>query len=113
MQQRPKIVEPFGRISVDEAKQRLDRGDNCVVIDVRKPNEFQAGHVPGAKLIPVDDVLKRYQEIPRDKDVLFVCGVGQRSALACEYAAALGLTRIFNIEGGTEAWIKRGYAVEK
>lgn len=113
MQQRPKITEPFKRISVDEAKSRLDRGGDCVVIDVRKPNEYQNGHVPGAKLIPVDDVLKRQAEIPRDKDVLFVCAVGQRSALACEYAAALGFTRIFNIEGGTEGWIKRGFAVEK
>jgi hydroxyacylglutathione hydrolase len=111
--QRPNIVEPFKRISVDEAKKILDRGGDTVVIDVRKPYEYEAGHVPGAKLIPVDDVLKRHKEIPKDKDVLFVCGVGQRSALACEYAAALGFTRISNIEGGTEAWIKRGYPVEK
>ncbi len=110
---RQNIVEPFKRITVDEAKARLDRRDGCVVIDVRKPNEFQAGHLPGAKLVPVDDVVKRQGEIPRDRDVLFVCAVGQRSALACEYAAALGLTRIFNIEGGTEGWIKKGYPVEK
>jgi rhodanese-related sulfurtransferase len=43
---------------------------------------------------------------------LFVCGVGQRSALACEMAASLGFTNIANIEGGTEGWKKRGYPIE-
>ena len=42
-----------------------------------------------------------------------MCAVGQRSALACEMAAAAGLRRLFNLEGGTEAWMKAGYPVEK
>ncbi len=87
--------------------------DSAAVIDVREPHEYHAGHVPGAKLIPVSTVFARREELPKDTDIIFVCAVGQRSALACEMAAAAGLTRLFNLEGGTDAWIKAGQAVEK
>jgi rhodanese-related sulfurtransferase len=104
--------EPFSRISVDEAKGMMSNGD-VAVIDVREPHEYNAGHVPNAKLIPVATVFAHKDKLPRDKDVIFICQVGQRSALACEMAAAAGLTRLFNLEGGTEAWVKAGNPVEK
>lgn len=103
--------EPFTRINVQEAKEMLAKG--AAVIDVREPHEYTAGHVPGAPLIPVNTVYARRAELPKDKDVIFVCAVGQRSALASEMAAAAGLTRIFNLDGGTEAWISAGEPVEK
>ncbi len=104
--------EPFTRINVDEAKEMLAR-DSVAVIDVREPHEYNAGHVPDAKLIPVATVYARRDELPRDRDIIFVCAVGQRSALACEMAAAVGLTRLYNLEGGTDAWIKAGQPVDK
>ncbi len=104
--------EPFARITVEEGKEMMSSND-VAVIDVREPNEYNAGHVPNANLIPVATVFAHKAELPRDKDVIFVCGVGQRSALACEMAAAAGLSRLFNLEGGTEAWIKAGNPVEK
>jgi rhodanese-related sulfurtransferase len=104
--------EPFARLTVDEGKEMMSR-DTVAVIDVREPNEFNAGRVPKAKLMPVSTVFARRDELPRDKDIVFVCQVGQRSALACEMAAAVGFTRLFNLEGGTDAWIKAGYPIEK
>ena len=103
--------EPFTRISVDEAKDTM--ADGAAVIDVRELHEYTSGHVPGAALIPVNSVYKRREELPKDQDVIFVCAVGQRSALGAEMAAAAGLTRLFNLEGGTEAWIKSGQTVDK
>lgn len=103
--------EPFTRISPEEAKEMLQNG--AVIIDVREQHEYDSGHVPGATLIPVNTVYKRREELPKDKDVLLICAVGQRSALAAEMAAAAGLTRLFNVEGGTEAWIKAGEPVER
>ncbi|MCH7953019.1 MAG: rhodanese-like domain-containing protein [Chloroflexi bacterium] len=103
--------EPFTRISVDEAKDMMDAG--AAVIDVREQHEYASGHVPGAALIPVNSVYKRREELPKEQDVIFVCALGQRSALGAEMAAAAGLTRLFNLEGGTEAWIKSGQTVEK
>src|SRR3990170_693465 len=93
--------EPFTRIDVKEAQEMTSK-NSVALIDVREPHEYKAGHVPGAKLIPVATVFARRDELPRDKDVVFVCAVGQRSALACEMAAAAGLTRLFNLEGGVD-----------
>jgi len=103
--------EPFSRIDVNEAKQMM--GDGAAVIDVREPNEYDGGHVPGASLIPVNSVYARREELPKEQDLIFVCAVGQRSALACEMAAAAGLTRLFNLEGGTDAWVASGQTVDK
>ena len=103
--------EPFSRIDVNEAKEML--GDGAAIVDVREPHEYDAGHVPGATLIPVNSVYARREELPKDQDLIFVCAVGQRSALACEMAAAGGLTRLFNLEGGTDGWVAAGEAVDK
>jgi rhodanese-related sulfurtransferase len=104
--------EPFHRITVTEARDMMD--DGAVVIDVRNPDEYQAGHLPGATLIPVNSVFARREELPEDKKIIFVCAIGQRSALAAEMAAAGGLPadRIFSLDGGTDAWRKEGQAVE-
>ena len=104
--------EPFSRIAVEEGKEMMAT-NNVAVIDVREPHEYNAGHVPNATLIPVSSVFARREELPRDKDIIFVCAVGQRSALACEMAAAAGLTRLYNLDGGTDAWIKAGLRVDK
>jgi rhodanese-related sulfurtransferase len=105
--------EPFHRATVAEAKEML-QDDGVVVIDVREPHEYAAGHVPNATLIPVNSLFARREELPKDKKIVFVCAVGSRSGLAAELAAAAGLPadRLFNLEGGTEAWKKAGEPVE-
>ena len=105
--------EPYHRIDVAEAKEMLS--DGAHVIDVREPHEYQGGHVPGAGHIPVNSVFARREELPKEGKIIFVCSVGQRSALACEMAAAGGLSpeRLYNLEGGTDAWLKAGETVEK
>ncbi|MEX0785094.1 MAG: rhodanese-like domain-containing protein [Dehalococcoidia bacterium] len=104
--------EPFHRVTVEEAKSMIQ--DGAHVIDVREPHEYQSGHVPGATLIPVNSVFARREELPKDGSIVFVCAVGQRSALACEMAAAAGFQpdKLYNLEGGTEAWIKAGEPAE-
>jgi rhodanese-related sulfurtransferase len=104
--------EPFIRLSVTEAKHMMENG-GAQVIDVRESWEYGNGHIPGAEHMPVNTVFARRDELSRDRDVIFVCAVGQRSALACEMAAAAGLVRLYNVEGGTEAWIEAGYLVEE
>ena len=105
--------EPYWRISLEEAKAMMD-GGNAAVIDVREPDEWASGHVAGAIHIPVDDVGARIDELPADKDLLFICAMGVRSGLACEMAAAMNLDtdRLFNIEEGTPAWIQGNYPTE-
>jgi rhodanese-related sulfurtransferase len=103
--------EPYFRVSVDEAKEMLDAGGDLAVVDVRTPDEYTGGHVTGAIHIPIDEVLSRMEELPKDKKLLFICAAGARSGLACEMAAAMGLSteNLFNIEDGTPPWIERQY----
>jgi rhodanese-related sulfurtransferase len=76
-----------------------------VVLDVRTPLEYEGGHVPGAQLIPVDQIERRYQEVPRGAERLFVvCMGGTRSAVACEILADKGHQNLVNIEDGMGAW---------
>ena len=106
------LGEPFRRISVDEAKTIMERG-GVQIVDVRQPQEYATGHVPGAVLIPLDALLKRSGELSREDDLIFVCAVGERSAVTSEIAATVGRTKIMNMEGGMAAWVKRGYPIEK
>lgn len=105
-------LEPFSRISVQEAKEKLDAGE-AVMVDVRDPWEYDEIHATGVKLIPVNTVLNKVEDIRSfadGKEILFICKSGQRSALAAEYATAMGLTEVelSNVEGGTVAWAEAG-----
>jgi rhodanese-related sulfurtransferase len=96
--------EPFQRIDVAKAKEMIDSGE-AHLIDVREPKEWKEGHLEGATLIPVNSVLARAGELPTDgKPIVFYCKAGARSALAAEYAAALGHTNLYNMEGGMDDW---------
>jgi rhodanese-related sulfurtransferase len=69
------------------------------IIDVREPEEFEAGHVPGARLIPLPELRRRWREIPPDRPIVTYCGVGQRAYYANRILRANGL-RPRNLAGG-------------
>jgi rhodanese-related sulfurtransferase len=81
-----------------------------VLIDVREPDEYVGGHVPGARLIPLGDVVERVDEIPTDTTVYVICQVGSRSAKAAGYLLGQGVDAV-NVAGGTGAWIAAGEPV--
>lgn len=104
--------EPFTRISVTEAKEKLDKGE-AVMIDVREPDEYVEVHASGVRLIPVNTVIgesKQIRDFAGGKEVLFICKSGARSALAAEFATAAGIDELalYNVEGGTQAWVQAG-----
>ena len=104
--------EPFQRISIEEAKSMIEQSPNEIqVIDVRNEDEYKSGHVSGAILLPVDQILDRIKEIPQNKNLLFICAAGVRSGLAWEYVASMGYDQklLFNIEQGTPTWIEADY----
>ncbi|MBE7519340.1 MAG: rhodanese-like domain-containing protein [Thermoflexaceae bacterium] len=105
--------EPFGRVTVAEAKEMLNAG-KAVMVDVREPHEYVEVHATGVRLVPVNTVINevaQIREFAGGKEVLFICRSGQRSALAAEYATAAGLTELpfYNVEGGTLAWVEAGF----
>lgn len=91
-----------------------EKGEACTIIDVRSPEEYAAGHVPSARLLPLDTLAVRAHEVPKDCKVYLICRSGARSAQAAQFLAQQhGYDRLVNIEGGTMAWIKAGYPVER
>lgn len=85
---------------------------DLVVLDVRAPEEFAAGHVPGAVNIPYDQVAARLAEVPKDKDLVLYCRSGRRVAIAAEVLAQNGYTRLQHLEGDMPAWLAQGRATE-
>ncbi|MFQ6030885.1 MAG: rhodanese-like domain-containing protein [Dehalococcoidia bacterium] len=110
---RQEPFEPFYRVDSHEANSMLESDpDGCVVVDVRRDDEWVTGHVAGALHILIDELDDRIDEVPTDKKILFICAAGVRSALACEVAVGRGYEpeNLFNIEDGTPYWIDGGYA---
>jgi rhodanese-related sulfurtransferase len=100
-------------VDVTQLRQRLNAEPAPFLLDVREPWEYQAGHVPGARLIPLAELEDRVSEVPRDQPILAICHSGQRSLAAAGYLLQLGYTTVSNVDGGTAAWIERGYPVER
>ncbi|MGC8967554.1 MAG: rhodanese-like domain-containing protein [Thermus sp.] len=81
----------------------------AVVVDVRTPGEFAQGHVPGAINLPVEEVARWADQIPKDKPVYLYCHSGNRSRRAAEYLARKGYTNLYNVVGGVLAIERAGY----
>jgi adenylyltransferase/sulfurtransferase len=96
-----------GEISAVELKERLDRGDVLTLVDVREPNEFQINRIPGARLIPLGEVPRRYMELDTDDEIIVSCKVGARSARAADFLRSVGFRRVLNLRGGIVDWIDK------
>lgn len=94
-------------ITVDQAEQRQQQG--APVLDVREPDEYENGHVPGAVHIPLGQLPDRLDDVPGG-DLLVICQGGGRSRKAAEFLATNGRAAT-NVAGGTGAWIESGRPV--
>lgn len=86
------------------------RADGALVLDVREPHEYVAGHVPGARLVPEGTVAARLGELPRREPVYVICQSGNRSARVADLLARHGV-RAHSVAGGTTAWQAAGHPV--
>lgn len=94
-------------ISAVELKQRIDRGDRLVIVDVREPNEFQINRIPGSQLIPLGEVPRRYAELDAEEEIIVHCKMGGRSAKAADYLRTVGFKRVLNLKGGILDWVDK------
>nr|WP_295975622.1 rhodanese-like domain-containing protein [uncultured Bacillus sp.] len=90
-------------VSVKQAKELIDN-DEVVVIDVRTQEEFNEGHIPNARLIPVDEIDNKMEDLDKDTSYLIVCRSGNRSATASKLLAKNGFNNMKNMKGGMNAW---------
>ncbi len=81
------------------------------LLDVREPDEWQAGHIAGAQHIPLGELRDRLAEVPKERTVLAVCRSGSRSEAATRGLRTLGYT-VENLEGGVTAWKRAGLPLE-
>jgi rhodanese-related sulfurtransferase len=79
------------------------------MLDVRQPDEWAAGHIPGATLIPLGELSSRLAEVPEDRQVVVVCRSGNRSAQGRDILLGAGYPSATSMAGGMNAWTAAGY----
>ncbi len=94
-------------INPQQAQELMTRGE-VEVIDVRDPGEWSGGHIAGARLVPLSQLRSSPKGVLLRDGVVFVCAAGVRSQSAARIAATLGLEKVYNLTGGTRAWVKAG-----
>jgi len=99
-------------VNVAEVK-ALQGNPDVVILDVREPYEYEAGHIPGVVLIPLGELPNRLAEVPTDKPVVVTCRSGNRSGQAVNFLRQQGYTNVHNMSGGFIAWERAGYPIEK
>ncbi len=98
------------RISAFEAQEKLRAG--AVMIDVRTPLERKMNKIPGSQGIPLAELPKRWESLPKDRPIICQCESGSRSQQAAEFLQSKGL-QVYNLAGGISAWQAAGLPVKK
>src|SRR5215510_2551907 len=103
--QQPETKPTMEEITATELKQRLDKGDDIQIIDVREPHEYEIAQIPNSKLIPLGQVLNHMNEIDPERETVVHCKMGGRSAKAIDALKRAGFQgRLINLQGGITAW---------
>jgi phage shock protein E len=104
-----------GEITQRELMQQLDRNAPPVIVDVRRPDEFATGHVPGARNIPHSEMAARLHELDdhQHQEVVVYCESGRRAAIAQSILEQAGFTRVRHLEGDMQSWRKRNLPQEE
>lgn len=97
------LGKPIPELTPHELNEKLKDKQKFILIDVRQPEEFKNGHVPGAKLIPLGELSRRLNELPKDKEIACICASGSRSSSAARMLAKQGYT-VMNVRGGMYLW---------
>ena len=95
----------YVNITAEDAKRIMDSGEDYIILDVRTQEEYDAGHIPGAIVVPHEEITEKAEEVLMDKDqlILVYCRSGRRSKIAAEALTELGYTNIKEF-GGILDW---------
>jgi adenylyltransferase/sulfurtransferase len=95
-------------ITVHELKAKMDRKEPFVLVDVREPHELAISQIPGHKLIPLGELPSRLNELNPKDEIILVCRTGNRGVRAFQILQKAGFKRVFNLQGGVNAWAEMG-----
>ncbi len=90
-------------ITPEELNAKIQAGSEFILLDVRTAQENAAEAIEGSYLLPIQELPHRVQELPKNRDIVVYCRIGNRSAYACMYLARLGY-RVKNLDGGIRVW---------
>lgn len=95
-------------LTAEQLRDWLARGEpRPVILDVREPWEVEICALPGATCIPMSRIAERVEELPRDGDIVVLCHHGMRSFHVATYLRGLGFERLYNLNGGIDAWAQQ------
>lgn len=97
----------FRTVTPLDAKSLIETRKDLLLVDVRSPEEFEGGSLPGATLIPFWDFAKGRFDLPKDKPILLICAVGGRSLACGQLLASKGYREVYNLKGGLDAWAEQ------
>jgi rhodanese-related sulfurtransferase len=103
---------PLPSLNAMELNEKLKVDKQAVVLDVRQPEEYLEGHIAGSKLIPLGELNRRINELPKNKEIICVCASGSRSQSATKFLVGAGFDA-FNMNGGMYMWQRAKLPVKK
>jgi rhodanese-related sulfurtransferase len=103
---------PVPGIEAAAVQVKLNEKPKPLVLDVREPSEYAAGHIAGSTLIPLQQLSSRMSELPKDREIICVCASGSRSSSAARRLLSNGYTAL-NLSGGMSRWQRAGLPVKK
>jgi rhodanese-related sulfurtransferase len=103
---------PVPSLGVQELHEIMQDGKQPFILDVRQPEEYRMGHIAGAKLIPLGQLERRINEVPRDREIVCICASGHRSVPAVQVLQAAGYTAS-SMKNGMIAWQLAKLPVDK
>ena len=103
---------PLPSLDAMELSEKLKNGKRPLVLDVRQPNEYRVAHIPGSKLIPLNELYRRMNELPKSREIVCVCDSGSRSKSATKILIKSGYNAI-DMKGGMLTWRRAKLAIKK
>lgn len=104
LERRPELVRRTTRMTAQSLAEQLYSKKAPLVVDVRTPAEWKAGHIDGSLNIPLNKLSKRLEELPRNRELAVICRTGYRSSVATSMLANAGFQHLIDVVGGMEAW---------
>jgi hydroxyacylglutathione hydrolase len=100
------------QITIDQLKEKIEEIEDLQIIDVRRKGEYDAGHVPNAKNIPLNELSKNLDKLDKSRPTVIICASGYRSSISTYILKHGGVAYVYNTIGGTNAWRNAGYEIE-